>query len=52
MSLNELKQYCADTMITIVLKFLNENIFLRFGVPKAIISDGVLIFVTNRSKLS
>ena len=24
----------------VVLKFLNENIFSRFGVPKAIISDG------------
>ena len=23
----------------VVLKFLNENIFSRFGVPKAIISD-------------
>ena len=24
----------------VVLKFLKENIFFRFGVPKAIISDG------------
>ena len=24
----------------VVLKFLKENIFSRFGVPKAIISDG------------
>ncbi|RVW66546.1 hypothetical protein CK203_063866 [Vitis vinifera] len=29
----------AHTMV--VLKFLKENIFSRFGVPKAIISDGV-----------
>ena len=27
-------------MTTVVLKFLKENIFSRFGVPKAIISDG------------
>ena len=27
-------------MITEFLKFLKENIFSRFGVPKAIISDG------------
>ena len=24
----------------VVLKFLKENVFSRFGVPKAIISDG------------
>ena len=24
----------------VVLKFLKENIFSRFGVPKAIVSDG------------
>ena len=27
-------------VIRVVLKFLKENIFSRFGVPKAIISDG------------
>ena len=41
---------CNDHRV--VLKFLKENIFSRFGVPKAIISDGLLIFVTSRSKLS
>ena len=25
-----------------VVKFLKENIFTRFGMPKVIISDGVL----------
>ncbi|RVX10719.1 hypothetical protein CK203_018374 [Vitis vinifera] len=35
----------------VVLKFLKENIFSRFGVPKAIISDGVLIFATSLLKL-
>ncbi|RVW42684.1 Retrovirus-related Pol polyprotein from transposon 17.6 [Vitis vinifera] len=29
-----------DSHIMVVLKFLKENIFSRFGVPKAIISDG------------
>ncbi|RVW61817.1 Retrovirus-related Pol polyprotein from transposon 17.6 [Vitis vinifera] len=29
-----------DAHIMVVLKFLKENIFSRFGVPKAIISDG------------
>ncbi|RVW72355.1 Gag-Pol polyprotein [Vitis vinifera] len=43
-------KYCADQIIRkipckrndhrVVLKFLKENIFSRFGVPKAIISDG------------
>ena len=27
-----------------VVKFLKENIFSRFGMPQAIISDGVSIF--------
>ncbi|KAL6312985.1 hypothetical protein AAG906_006903 [Vitis piasezkii] len=29
-----------DSHIMVVLKFLKENIFSRFGVPKAIINDG------------
>ena len=28
----------------VVLKFLKENVFSRFGVPKAIISDGGTYF--------
>ena len=31
----------------VVLKFLKVNIFSRFGVPKAIISDGVHNFATK-----
>ena len=31
---------CKDDDHTVVLKFLKENIFSRFRVPKAIISDG------------
>ena len=31
---------CKTADHRVVLKFLNENIFSRFGVPKAIISDG------------
>ena len=31
---------CRATDHKVVLKFLKENIFSRFGVPKAIISDG------------
>ena len=31
---------CRTTDHRVVLKFLKENIFSRFGVPKAIISDG------------
>ena len=31
---------CITTDHRVVLKFLKENIFSRFGVPKAIISDG------------
>ncbi|RVW19775.1 Gag-Pol polyprotein [Vitis vinifera] len=40
MFLNGLRQSPVNKMITVVLKFLKENIFSRFGVPKAIISDG------------
>ena len=32
-----------------VVKFLKENIFTRFGAPKTIISDGVLTFATRHS---
>ena len=31
---------CKTNDIKVVLKFLKENVFFRFGVPKAIISDG------------
>ena len=31
---------CRAANHRVVLKFLKENIFSRFGVPKAIISDG------------
>ena len=31
---------CKTNYHRVVLKFLKENIFSRFGVPKAIISDG------------
>ena len=31
---------CKEADHRVVLKFLKENIFSRFGVPKAIISDG------------
>ena len=33
---------CRAADHRVVLKFLKENIFSRFGVPKAIISDGGL----------
>ncbi|RVW72130.1 hypothetical protein CK203_057980 [Vitis vinifera] len=40
MFLNGLRQSHVNTMThRVVLKFLQENIFSRFGVPKAIISD-------------
>ena len=42
---------CKQNDHRVVLKFLKENIFSRFGVPKAIISDEVLIFATNLLKL-
>ena len=41
---------CKQNDHRVVLKFLKENIS-RFGVPKAIISDGVLIFATSLLKL-
>ena len=31
---------CRNNNAPVVLKFLKENIFSRFGIPKAIISDG------------
>ncbi|RVW77201.1 hypothetical protein CK203_043299 [Vitis vinifera] len=40
MPLNPILISHASTMTRVVLKFLKENIFSRFGVPKAIISDG------------
>ncbi|RVW36195.1 Retrovirus-related Pol polyprotein from transposon 17.6 [Vitis vinifera] len=43
---------CKHNDHRVVLKFLKENIFSRFGVPKAIISDGGLIFATSLLKLS
>ena len=36
----------------VVLKFLKENIFSRFGVPKEMISDGGSHFVTNSLRTS
>ena len=40
-----LKQSLAEQQtIGLVLKYLKENIFSRFGVPNAIISDGGLHF--------
>ena len=33
---------CKATEHRVVLKFLKDNIFSRFGVPEAIISDGGL----------
>ena len=39
MFLSGLRQSYASTM-TMVIKFLKENIFSRFRVPKAIISGG------------
>ena len=35
---------CKHNDHRVVLKFMKENIFLRFGVPKAIISDGGTYF--------
>ena len=33
---------CKTNYHKVVLKFLKENVFSKFGVPKAIISDGVI----------
>ena len=30
-----------------VLKFIKENIFLRFGIPRAVIGNEGLIYTTN-----
>ena len=35
---------CKHNDHRVILKFLKENIFLRFGMPKAIISDGATHF--------
>ena len=43
---------CKTNDHRVVLKFLKANIFSRFEVPKAIISDGAHISVTNLSKTS
>ncbi|RVW86770.1 hypothetical protein CK203_042764 [Vitis vinifera] len=37
---------CKHNDHRVVLKFLKENIFSRFGVPKAIISDGDTTYKT------
>ncbi|RVW58341.1 hypothetical protein CK203_116026 [Vitis vinifera] len=39
----------ADHLSRVVLKFLKENIFSRFGVPKAIISDGLHLITLRPS---
>ena len=36
---------CKAVDHRVVLKFLKENIFSRFGVPKSIISDGGFAFL-------
>ena len=36
----------------VVLRFLKENIFSKFGVPKGIISDGGSTFAISLSKTS
>ena len=43
---------CKANDHNVVLKFLKENIFSRFRVPKDIISDGVHISATNPLKPS
>ena len=43
---------CKTNDHRVVLKFLKAYIFSRFGVPKAIISDGVYTSITNLSKTS
>ena len=43
---------CKTNYHRVVLKFLKENVFSRFGVPKAIISDGGTHYATNPLKPS
>lgn len=38
---------CKNNDHKVVLKFLRENILSRFGIPRAIISDGDHTFVIN-----
>ncbi|RVW41846.1 Transposon Ty3-I Gag-Pol polyprotein [Vitis vinifera] len=42
---------CRSNDHKVVLKFLKDNIFARFGVPKAIISDGGTTFAINLLRL-
>jgi hypothetical protein len=41
---------CKTNDRKMVLKFLKENVLSRFGTPRAIISDGVHIFVIDLLK--
>ena len=43
---------CREVDHKTVLKFLKENIFSRFGVPKAIVSDGGCISAINLLRIS
>ena len=38
---------CRTNDHKVVLQFLKENVFARFGTPRAIISDGGSIFANN-----
>ena len=42
---------CRSNDHKVVLKFLKDHIFARFGVPKAIISDGGTHFAINLLRL-
>ena len=44
--------HCRTADHMVVLKFLKENIFSRFGVPKAIISNGGSHFCNNLLRAS